>query len=82
MNLNIKSAEAHRLAVALAKTKGTTITEAVTEAVRKELAWSLRRKNLARDVNKITARMKPYAHLIPASHEIDDFLYDELGLPK
>ena len=82
MTRNIKSEEAHRLAVALAKAKGTTITEAVTEAVRKELEWSLRRTNLARDIKRITAKMQPYAHLIPASDEIGDFLYDEMGLPK
>ena len=56
MNLNIKSEEAHRLAVALAKAKGTTITEAVTEAVRKELEWSLRRTNLARDLRKMAEK--------------------------
>ena len=82
MNLNIKSEEAHRLAVALAKAKGTTITEAVTEAVRKELEWSLRRTNLARDIKAITAKMRPFADSIPASHEMGDFLYDEMGLPK
>ncbi|HMT45043.1 MAG TPA: type II toxin-antitoxin system VapB family antitoxin [Chakrabartia sp.] len=82
MNLNIKSEEAHRLAVALAKAKGTTITEAVTEAVRKELEWSLRRTNLARDIKAITAKAGPMLKGVPASWEIDEFLYDEMGLPK
>jgi hypothetical protein len=82
MNLNIKSEEAHRLAVALAKAKGTTITEAVTEAVRKELQWSLKRKNLARDIRAIAEKATPLLKGIPASWEIDEFLYDEMGLPK
>ena len=82
MNLNIKSEEAHRLAVALAKAKGTTITEAVTEAVRKELEWSLRRTNLARDLRKMAEKSGALFQEPWKSMEHGELLYDEFGMPK
>jgi len=82
MGINIKNEEACELIRALAKAKGVGLTEAITEAVRRELEWSLKRRNMAEEIEKIVERIKPYAHLIPASDEIDDLLYDEYGLPK
>jgi hypothetical protein len=82
MGINIKNPETCARIKALAANKGIGLTEAVDEAVRKELEWALGRKNLARDIKAITAKIRPNAHLIPASHEIDDLLYDEMGLPK
>jgi len=82
MNLNIKSAEAHRLAVELARETGDSITGAVTKAIRAEL------KRL-QDVDKRRARIDAitaYTSKImkdgPGSADIDALLYDELGLPK
>jgi len=82
MGINIKRQDVIDAVHALAKAKGMTLTDAIGEAVRKELDWTLRRKNLARDLRKIADGVAPVAHLIPASDEIDALLYDEMGLPK
>jgi antitoxin VapB len=82
MGIHIKNEDACKLVRALAKAKGISLTDAVVDGVGKELDWTLRRTNLARDLRKISESIAPYAHLIPASDEIDALLYDEMGLPK
>jgi antitoxin VapB len=56
MTLNIKSSEAHRLARELAKARGGSMTEAVTEALRQSLATTPRSDEpdlLVRDVEAL-----------------------------
>jgi antitoxin VapB len=81
MNLNIKSAEAHRMAVQLAKQTGDSITGAVTKAIQSELRRT--RDNTARiaRIEAITLEMSEALKGVDLRAEIDD-LYDEMGLPK
>jgi antitoxin VapB len=82
MNLNVKSAEAHRLAVQLAKETGDSITGAVTKAIRAELR---RLENIDKRRAKIMEILDYTALALkgePGSAEIDTLLYDENGLPK
>jgi antitoxin VapB len=82
MGLNIKNPEVEKAVKALAKARGTSLTDAIGDAVNRELDWIYRRKNLARDIKQITEKIRPVAHLIPSSDQIDALLYDEMGLPK
>lgn len=82
MNLNIKSAEAHRLAVALARATGDSITGAVTKAIRAELK---RLDDKDKKRARIQAMLNYTASVMrdgPGSADIDELLYDEMGLPK
>lgn len=83
MNLNIKSAEAHRLAVQLAKETGDSITGAVTKAIRAELRRQEdKEKKLAR-IDAILDYTSKAMRDGPGSADIDALLYDEVtGLPK
>ena len=82
MNLNIKSAEAHRLAVQLARETGDSITGAVTKAIRAELLrLDDKEKRLAR-IEEIIAYTSKALKGGPGSADIDALLYDEMGLPK
>lgn len=82
MNLNIKSAEAHRMAVQLAKETNDSITGAVTKAIRAELRRmeDMDAKNAR--IDAIIARSSKALKGGPGSADIDAFLYDEMGLPK
>lgn len=82
MNINIKSAEAHRLAVALARKTGDSITGAVTKAIKAELR---RHENNEEKLARIQAMLDYTASVLrdgPGSADIDALLYDEMGLPK
>jgi len=82
MNLNIKSAEAHRLAVQLARETGDSITGAVTKAIKAELK---RVENLDEKRARIEAILERSAKALkgaPGSADVDALLYDEMGLPK
>lgn len=82
MNINIKSAEAHRLAVELARQTGDSITGAVTKAIKAELR-RLRDKDERRArLDAITAYTAEVLKDGPGSADIDALLYDEMGLPK
>lgn len=82
MSLNIKDPEAHRLARAVAKATGESMTRAVTEALRERLEKIERRRQRAsvEDLlviaDRVAARIKrPYV-------DHGSLLYDENGLPK
>ncbi|MEQ1888985.1 MAG: type II toxin-antitoxin system VapB family antitoxin [Alphaproteobacteria bacterium] len=83
MSLNIKDPEAHRLAQAVAKATGETMTRAVTVALRERL------ERLQESKNKVSAEAllaigRSCAELLterPADHG-EGWLYDEHGLPK
>jgi antitoxin VapB len=82
MSLNIKNAEAHAMAAELAKLTGESITAAVTEAIRQRLAYERKRRNRERliaDLLAIGERCAAYPRTDTRS--IDDFLYDDDGMP-
>ena len=83
MRLNIKSQEAHDLAVELARLTGETMTKAVTEAIRERLDREQRRRDEEARVAELLAiarRVANYPRKDRRSH--GEFLYDERGLPR
>lgn len=83
MHLNIKSDEAHTLAVKLAQLTGESITTAVIEAIRDKLVSEERRRNkelLAAELLEIGRRCATLGRHDFRSH--GEFLYDEHGLPR
>jgi antitoxin VapB len=85
MSLNIKNPEAHALAAELARRLDTSMTEAVTIALKDKLA-ATRSEAIARDradrmmrmARVIAERLTPEQRTM----DIDAELYDEHGLPK
>lgn len=79
--LNIKNPETHRLAHELADLEGTTLTEAVTHALRAALDEHAHRRAVRRQVLE---GLVAAARSVPESSEGDVFadLYDEQGLPR
>ena len=82
MSLNVKDPEAHRLAQAIAKTTGETLTRAVTEALREryERLRNLRDKATIEELFTIAKRASAQVKHPYLDHAA--FLYDERGLPK
>jgi len=83
MSLNIKSPEAHELAAELARLTGESMTKAVTEAIRERLD----REKRKRDEDKLFAELMEIAEQCAAyprrdDRSLEDFLYDERGLPR
>ena len=82
MSLNIKDPEAHRLARAIARETGETMTRAVTQALRERHERLQKNKGRA-SVQEIMAIGQACAALLnekPVDH--GELLYDEFGLPK
>jgi antitoxin VapB len=83
MSLNIKSSEAHELAAELARLTGESMTRAVTEAIRERLEREKRRRDedkLVEDLLEIGRQVASYPR---RDHRtLEEFLYDERGLPK
>lgn len=83
MALNIKNEEAHRLATRLAAVTGTTMTEAVTTALRETLA----RRTTAPDLEALLAEVRELQQFLADLPDRDlrsaeEILgYDESGLP-
>jgi antitoxin VapB len=83
MSLNIKDAEAHQLAQALAKETGETMTRAVTKALRERLERVRRRKRpeaAAAELLAIGRRCAATLKGRPVDHAA--LLYDDRGLPR
>jgi antitoxin VapB len=82
LSLNVKDPEAHRLAKAIAKSTGDTITGAVTEALRERYERIQKRdpESLAADLRAIAKRAA--AHVKRPYLDHAELLYDEHGLPK
>jgi hypothetical protein len=80
-NLNIKSDEAYELAHFIAKRKGQNLTAVVTELPCKEKRELTRDERLARIDQIARDSAKKWKILLPGE-KYDDFLYDELGLPR
>jgi antitoxin VapB len=84
MALNIRNAEAEKLAEALAKLTGETKTEAVTQALRDRLA-RLRRERAQRCLADELDEIALHCARLPVqdSRTPDEILeYDEHGLPR
>lgn len=83
MTLNIKDAETHRLAKALAKETGESMTRAVTEALRERLERVRRGRRREARAEELLAIGRRCAKALK-SHAVDHaaLLYDDLGLPK
>jgi antitoxin VapB len=83
MSLNIKDAEAHRLAQALAKETGETMTHAVAQALRERLERVRRRKRPDSTASELLAIGRRCAAALkgkPIDH--GELLYDRRGLPR
>ena len=83
MALNIRNAEAERLAEAVARLTGETKTEAVTQALRDRLNRLRRERAQRRLADELDAIALHCARLpVQDSRSADDILgYDEHGLP-
>ena len=82
MSLNVKDPEAHRLAQAIAKATGETLTRAVTEALR-ERYERLRVRRGKASVEELLAIAKRASAQVKGSYlDHAEFFYDERGLPK
>lgn len=83
MGLNIKNAETYRLARAVARLTGESMTRAVTVALRERLERVRRherRKATSEELLAIGRRCAEHLEGRPVEHGA--FLYDERGLPK
>ena len=83
MTLNIKDPEAHKLAQALARETGETMTRAVREALRERLERARRRRRpeaTAADLMEIGRRCASMLKGRPIDHA--KLLYDKWGLPR
>ena len=87
VSLNIKNPEAHALAKELAALERTSVTEAVTISLREALARRRAEDAAAAKLKKMRAIADRFADELaktpgPSLWEINEDLYDELGLPK
>ena len=80
--LNIKDPEAHRLAAAIARETGETMTHVVTEALRERFERLPGRQGKAglEELRAIAKRAASHVRRPFLDHA--DHLYDERGLPK
>jgi antitoxin VapB len=82
MSLNVKNPEAHRLAQAIAKVTGETLTRAVTEALR-ERYERLRVRRGKASVEELLAIAKRASAQVKRPYlDHAELLYDQQGLPK
>jgi antitoxin VapB len=82
MSLNIKDPEAHRLAQAIAKTTGETMTRVVTEALRERYDKLQRHQGKASVEELLAIAGRAAAKVRHPYVDHADFLYDDRGLPK
>lgn len=79
--MNIKNAEAYALATELAEQAGVSLTQAVLEALRarkRELSKAKKVEEIMEFCRETAAMMSPETLAL----DIDEYLYDENGLPK
>ena len=79
--MNIKSEEAYELATKIAEAEGISLTQAVIEALRlreRQVSQEARFARAMEICRESRALMSPETLAL----NIDDYLYDELGLPK
>ena len=82
VNLNVKDPEAHRLAEAIARETGETMTRAVTESLRERYERLQRRRSKAslEELRAIAGRAAAQVKRPYLDHA--ELLYDDHGLPK
>jgi antitoxin VapB len=82
--LNIRNAEAEKLAARLAEMTGETKTQAVTEALKERLERVRRRKRGAHGVAARLDEIALHCASLPVldGRRPEEMLYDERGLPK
>lgn len=86
--LNIRSDEAYRIAHRLAKQRGQTVTEVVTDALRQQQSETLPAAEVPPEQAAETIRMlielsdRAAKSAKPGSSSDHSYLYDEHGLPK
>jgi antitoxin VapB len=82
MSLNIKDPEAHRLAQAIARATGESMTQVVTDALRDRYARLGRDRGKA-SIEELTAIARRAAAQVKGPYAAHgDHLYDDQGLPK
>ena len=81
-SLNVKDPEAHRLAQAIARETGESITRAVTEALRQRYERLQRRRDKASVEELLPIGRRAAAHVKGPHVDHAEFLYDDHGLPK
>ena len=82
MSLNIKDPEAHRLAQAIARATGETMTRVVTDALRERFARIERRRARASVEELLAIAERAATHVKRPYLDHAELLYDERGLPK
>ena len=82
MSLNVKDPEAHRLASAIARATGQSMTRAVTEALRQRLAQIELAKTKASVSELLAIADRAAAHIKLPYADHAELLYDDNGLPK
>ena len=82
MSLNIKDPEAHRLAQAIARVTGESMTRIVTDALRERYERIERSKGKASVQELLAIADRAAAHVKRPYADHADLLYDENGLPK
>ena len=81
VQMNIKNAEAYALATELAEQAGVSLTQAVLEALRARKR-ELSKKDVVEEVMAIARDMRSRMSPELLALDIDEYLYDENGLPK
>lgn len=81
-SLNIKDPEAHRLAAAIARETGETMTHVVTEALRQRFERLPGRQEKAGVEELLTIAKRAAACAKGPYLDHSEFLYDEHGLPR
>ena len=82
MSLNIKDPEAHRLAQAISRLTGESMTRIVTAALRERYAKLDHRKERASVEELLAIADRAAAHAKRPYADHAELLYDENGLPK
>ena len=85
MGLNIKNAEAHEMAAELAGLRGTSLSKAVTDAIRNELEREKRRRTragLSDELLEVGRRCAAHMRGPITSADHAEMLYDDEGLPR
>jgi antitoxin VapB len=82
MNLNIKDAEVHKLAQAISRATGESMTSVVKEALRERYARIEHRKGRASVEELLAIADRAAVHVKRPYVDHDELLYDENGLPK
>ncbi|RKF17722.1 transcription factor [Altericroceibacterium spongiae] len=82
MSLNIKNPEAHRLAAAIARATGQSMTRVVTDALRERYVRTFRSEKKASVDELMTIAERASAHRKRPYADHAELLYDQHGLPK